>query len=118
MNFGLQDERLPNWAHTTIILLIVSALAVIPAWWGISAIFTEQLPRSENWDGDHWFGGRTLNGRSAVIAGCCLVSFSLSFFTLGLSVLRCAEGWRFIRALPWLFVALGGLLYFSIDLFK
>ena len=118
MKFGLQDERLPTWAHTTIIFLIVSAFAVLPAWWGISAILTGHLPRSESWDGDHWFGGRSLNGRAAVIAGCCLVSLSLSFFALGLAQLRCAEGRSFIRALPWIFAACSGVLYLSVALFK
>ena len=118
MKLGLRDERLPNWAHTAIILLIVSFFAVLPAWWGISAIVTGHLPRSESWDGDHWFGGQSLSGGAAVIAGCCLGCLSLSFLALGFAQLRCAEGRRLIGALPWFFVALSGVLYLSVGLFK
>ena len=118
MSQGLRDERLPTWAHTMIILLIVSTFAAIPAWWGVSAIINEHLPRTENWDGDHWFGGRCLNGSTAVVAGYSLVSLSLSFFSLGLAQLRCAQGRRIVHALPWCFVILAGVLYVSVFLLR
>lgn len=116
--FRLQDDPLPNWARTTIVLFIASALAVLPVWCGLSAILTGHLPRMENWDGDHWFGGRKLEGRPAVMAGCSLVCLGLAFFTLGLAQLRRAKGRTAMRALPWCFVALFGVLYLWTLTFK
>jgi hypothetical protein len=106
----LQDEQLPTWAHTVIVFLIVSVFVIPPGWVGVSAIVTGHLPPIVEWDGTSWFGTRALDGVPAVVGGWTFVSIALSFFTLGVTWLRWAEGRRLVGALPWCFVALTAVL--------
>jgi hypothetical protein len=107
----ISDDRLPTWAHTAIILTIVSVFGIPPIAFGLSAIQSERMPRIENWDGDHWFGGRTLDGDAAIVAGLSLVCLGLTFLTMGFAYIRPLEKYRVLRPVPWLFLALFGVLY-------
>ena len=101
------DESLPTWLHTMLLFLIVSPFFVFYFWQGISAIAIAQLePLSGPEFGQYFFGGVTLVGKAAKIAGVSLIALGFGFVALAIQFSRLAMAEFVARTfLPWVLIA-------------
>ena len=108
MSYSLfpSDEKLPTWLHTTLLLLVVSPFALLPLWWGISAVVSGHLePVSGPEPGQYFFGPTALNGTVARLAGVAFLVLSAAFTSIAVSFLRFAEENAILKLLPWALLA-------------
>lgn len=118
MSYSLfpSDEKLPTWLHTTLLLLIVSPFALLPLWWGISAVVSGHLePVSGPEPGQYFFGPTALNGTVARLAGVAFLVLSAAFTAIAASFSRFAEENVILKLLPWALLAGFVALSFFID---
>ena len=107
-----QDDDLPTWAHTTLLMIVVSPFALILIWPGLRAVATGILLPMTGPDFGQWmFGNQELRGDHAVLAGWVLISLGVTFFALGASFSRWAQERLLIRALPWILLTLDMFFY-------
>ena len=108
----MRDDDLPDWAHTSAVMLVSAAFGAPWLWLGLKAVFTARLPATMGPEFGVWlFGQHTLVGRAAVLAGCTLVMLGLAFLALGAAYTRWAESRTAVRVLPWVLLGLALLLY-------
>ena len=94
----MSDDELPTWLHTTLALLIVSPFALLLIVPGVGAIKDGVLEPMMGPDFGVWlFGHQTLHDHPARLAGWSLVGVGLSFFGIGVSFCRWAQGNSAIR---------------------
>ncbi|MBM4260948.1 MAG: hypothetical protein FJ145_05825 [Deltaproteobacteria bacterium] len=102
----LQDDKLPTWAHTTGVLVIVAVFALPLLWLGAKAIVSGHLDAVSGPElGGYFFGPKPLNGRAAVMGGFALVVLGVAFVSLGLAYSRMAANRIALRWLPWVLLA-------------
>lgn len=108
----MRDDELPDWAHTSAVMLVSGAFGAPWLWLGLKAVFTARLPATMGPDFAVWmFGQKTLIGNAAVLGGLTLVNLGLVFLALGVAYTRWAEGRSVVRLLPWALLVLTLLLY-------
>lgn len=94
----MSDDKLPTWLHTTLALLVVSPFALLLLVAGVGAIKDSVLAPMMGPDVGVWlFGNQTLHDQSARLAGWSLMGAGLSFFCIGVSFCRWAQGNSAIR---------------------
>ena len=102
-----QDDELPDWAHTALVMVIALAFGAPWLWAGLQALVSGQLAPTMGPEFGAWlFGPKTLTGRAARIAGGSLVVLGLVFVSSGLTLTRWAETRQTVRLLPWGLMAL------------
>ena len=107
-----QDDDLPTWAHTALLMIVVSPFALLLIWFGSRAVTTGILfPMTGPEIGQWMFGNQKLLGDHAVLAGWVLISLGCTFFVLGASFTRWAQERLLIRALPWILLTLDMFFY-------
>ncbi len=107
-NWSIQDDDLPTWAHTLLLLAVVSPFAALLIWPGLRAVANGVLLPMMGPEFGQWlFGQAALRGNHAVLAGWVLISLGMTFLALGAAFSRWAEDRPLLRALPW------GLLVFD-----
>ena len=98
----IPDDDLPTWAHTSLLMVVVSPFALLLIWPGVMAVATGVLlPMMGPEFGQWMFGNRELRGHHAVLAGWVLISLGVTFLALGVSFSRWAQEHLLMRALPW-----------------
>lgn len=109
---SLQDDELPNWAHTAAVLMIATVFALPWLWLGVKAMVTGQLAPTMGPEFGAWlFGAQVLHGRAAWIGGSSLIVLGLVFFSWGVACTRWAEQRRTVRMLPWCLLGLEFVLF-------
>ncbi len=109
----VRDEDLPTWAHTSLVMLIVSPFALLLIVPGLKAVITTVLPPMMGPDFGFWlFGQDTLHGHHAVLAGLSLITGGVAFLGIGASFCRWAQHNSVIRLGLWAFWAFCVVLYF------
>ena len=103
----IQDDDLPTWAHTALLMIVVSPLALLLIWPGSRAVATGVLvPMTGPEFGQWMFGQQELRGGHAVLAGWVMICLGVTFLALGASFSRWAQERMLMRALPWVLVIL------------
>lgn len=101
-NGWIQDDDLPTWAHTALLMMVVSPFAILLIWPGSRAVATGVLlPMMGPEFGQWMFGNKELRGDHAVLAGWVLISLGVTFLALGASYSRWAQERLLLRAMPW-----------------
>ena len=108
----IQDDELPTWAHTALLMIVVSPFAVLLIWPGSRAVATGVLlPMMGPEFGQWMFGHQELRGHHAVLAGWVLISLGVTFFALGASFSRWAQERLLMRTLPWVLLIFDLVFY-------
>ena len=108
----IQDNDLPTWAHTALLMIVVSPFAVLLIWPGSRAVATGVLlPMMGPEFGQWMFGHQELRGHHAVLAGWVLTSLGVTFFALGASFSRWAQERLLMRTLPWVLLIFDLVFY-------
>jgi len=96
----MQDDAVPTWARTALLMGVVSPFAISIAWMAVHAVITAHL-EPVSFDCEYMFGQKPLNGRQAVVAGYSCVFLGSAFASLLLAYSRFAANHRSLRWLPW-----------------
>lgn len=105
------DEQLPDWLHTTLLLGLVSVFGLPLIWAGGRALFTGVLLPISGPDFGTWLiGPSTLHGLAAKVGGLALVVLGSVFMMLGLAWSRWAAERRWLKVAPWGLLAIAVLL--------
>ena len=108
----IQDDDLPTWAHTALLMIVVSPFALLLIWPGSRAVATGVLlPMMGPEFGQWMFGHQELRGHHAVLAGWVLISLGVTFFALGASFSRWAQERLLMRTLPWVLLIFDLVFY-------
>ncbi len=108
----IQDDELPTWAHTALLMIVVSPFALLLIWPGSRAVATGVLlPMMGPEFGQWMFGHQELRGHHAVLAGWVLISLGVTFFALGASFSRWAQERLLMRTLPWVLLIFDLVFY-------
>ena len=114
-NWWIQDDDLPTWAHTALLVIIVSPFAILLIWPGSRAVATGVLlPMTGPEFGQWMFGNKELRGHHAVLAGWVLISWGVTFLALGASYSRWAQGSLLLRSMPWVLLIFELAFYFYV----
>jgi len=107
-----QDEDLPTWAHTALLVLIAAPFAGLLIWPGVTAVASGVLPPISGPEFGQWmFGNRELRGHHAVLAGSALCGLGLAILLLAAAYSRWAQHHPMLRIFPWVFLACAVVLY-------
>lgn len=108
----IQDDDLPTWAHTALLMIVVSPFALLLIWPGSRAVATGVLlPMMGPEFGQWMFWHQELRGHHAVLAGWVLISLGVTFFALGASFSRWAQERLLMRTLPWVLLIFDLVFY-------
>lgn len=115
VNGWMQDDDLPNWGHTVLLIIIVSPFALLLIFPGVRAVATGILPPMAGPELGQWmFGQQELRDDQAVLAGWVLISFGLTFLSLAAAFSRWAQDILVLRALPWVLAVFDIAFYSSV----
>ena len=108
----LQDEDLPTWAHTALLVLVVAPFAGFLIWPGVRAVTTGVLPPMSGPEFGQWmFGNQELRGQHAVLAGYALCGLGLALLSVAAAYSRWAQHHRLLRVSPWGFLTCALVFY-------
>jgi len=108
----LQDEDLPTWAHTALLVFVIAPFAGLLIWPGVQAVATGVLAPTPGPEFGQWmFGSDELRGHNAVLAGFALCGLGLALLSVAAAYSRWAQHHRVLRILPWMLLACAVLFH-------
>ena len=106
-----QDEELPTWLHTALLVIVVAPFSGFLLFHGVRAIFSSHLPEIMGPDFGIPLIRAPLFGSHAIVAGIGLLFLSSSFLGMAYTYSRFCSGHWPAKVLPWVLLAIGlGLL--------